>query len=372
MSRRRKYAAFFSFADVDRALVSELKSLFDVIHVPTYFAPEDLPEAGSPHWKSAIRRAVGESECVVRVFTRNSVRRPWPVYETGVADALDRTVFFARVAALPYSAIKEVTPGKEGYVYNLHDAKQVVNLVLAVCQRYLSGRSYKDSRAGFRAALKASQHLEGVVCRARVRSVFIAGSLPVSGIVSLSVPNSTAKRPAKRIAALTADVTRMLLDAGFTVGSCPEVPDVGAVAAREATRWIAENVQRECERYRIGGLYPIDRSTRESDYSAAQKRHWEHFLADFRRSYLRDYEWLLVIGGNQGTMEEFDAALDIKTLKVCSIPAAGGTGSTIWRKLHELRPFPLTPRSRLWPDRARPKLRDHLLTRRNEWIDGGT
>ena len=53
---------------------------------------------------------------------------------------------------------------------------------------------------------------------------------------------------------------------------------------------------------------------------------------EFRKSYLRDQEWLLTIGGSEGTMEEYTAAKDCK-VKVLPIPCFGGSSLDNWKKI---------------------------------------
>ncbi len=47
----------------------------------------------------------------------------------------------------------------------------------------------------------------------------------------------------------------------------------------------------------------------------------------FRKTYLANQEWLIAIGGNLGTQEEYEAARDCG-VKVVSIPCFGGTAAS--------------------------------------------
>jgi len=49
-------------------------------------------------------------------------------------------------------------------------------------------------------------------------------------------------------------------------------------------------------------------------------------LREFRRSYLQPVEGLIVFGGNTGTQEEVQAALDLDTVLVIACENLGGTG----------------------------------------------
>jgi hypothetical protein len=98
MRKQARYAAFLSYADPDKSLVQELAKLFGQFNEQVFFAKVNLPMSGTPEWRRAIAEAVKESASFVHICTRHSLRRPWVLYESGVADACAIPRFAARVS----------------------------------------------------------------------------------------------------------------------------------------------------------------------------------------------------------------------------------------------------------------------------------
>lgn len=358
----KRYDAFLSFADEDRILADSLRRLLEAASLVPYFAPEILGRAGSPNWKIAIRSAIQDSRSLVRIITRNSLRRPWVLYELGAADMLGIPEFPARVSGVSISELAGL-PGDDMFVFDLFNPKGLCDLVLRIYREARGATAAQRHGSMIRNTVQKAVEADEILAAAAVRWVFLAGSAPTdtTALMRFAADGQSAAPSSDRILEMIAtDLTQALLTAGFSVGSCPEVPAVGSAVAREATRWICEHTQGAIDRYQIGGLYPIDREARRRELTLQQRDHWNRLFMEYRRGYLRRYEWLLVLGGNEGTHEEFEAALSLESVKICSIPAIGGTGLRIYDRLRDRYPFPLAPGDCVWNETARSQLVEHL------------
>ena len=117
--------------------------------------------------------------------------------------------------------------------------------------------------------------------------------------------------------------------------------EAGIVADRPLPARLRRLAERELaegeRRFAIGGIYPIDHHARERKTFKFVDRQWQELLKDFRKTYLRNVEWLVLIGGSEGTMEEYEAGREIEGLKVLSIPCFGGAAGRIWRSHPDVR-----------------------------------
>lgn len=328
MPRRRTYAAFLSFASPDRRIVQALRDLFGVVDAKVYFALEELPRAGTPEWMEAIRSGISESSSFVPIITRNSLTRSWVIYETGAADALSLPRCPARVAGISIDEMRFI-PGGEKFVFNLYDKFSAIELIIGVLKKH---GALQRGEGVYRKALVASEELKRLVSLAQERWVFIAGSLPTGENArrypsSLQVEGVTLG-PAEVLARVARDVTRGLLTAGFSVVSCANVEYVGKEVMTAAHQWMAGQAGKIERRYKIGGLYPIDRLARE-EQTEEQRLFLRGTLRNFRKSYLSGNEWLLLLGGNQGTWEEYEAVMDIDNIRLAALPGLGGTAKRL-------------------------------------------
>jgi hypothetical protein len=323
MRKGIKFVAFLSYADPDRSLVQCLAELFQKLGERVFFATKNLSESGSPKWREEIAAAVRDSACLVHISTRHSLRRPWVLYESGIADAYGVTRVCARVSNVVIRGMIEL-PGPEAYVYNLFETEHLKNLVVKVIHVAQGGdRDKVEHRVAqaFGEIRAVKNTVKRICCLARTRWAFIAGNLP---------------RGARRdmggaLKAFVRELANALLNSGLNIVSCPQVKPVGLVAARLAVDW---GLRPDCDRetYRLGGIYPVDRMARTQDVSDEARKKWLEHLMTFRRSYLEDVEWLIVVGGNEGTFEEYEAASNLGGIRVVAIPCFGGAAAKIAQK----------------------------------------
>lgn len=335
----KKNIAFLSFADPDRDLAKSISQLFWQLGESAYFAPVDLPKSGSPKWRDAIISAIKSSNSFVPIYTRHSLRRPWVLYESGVADSVGLPRFAARVSSVSPSDIDYLPSGSVLY-YDLSNEDSLADFITNVYLSKTGERAEVSARVN-RAIKNSRSIVQRILTLAKTRWVFIAGNTPKN--LSQQEPALTwYKTQAQyrfRLWDFVEVLTEALLKNGFSITSCPQVPDVGMRVTEKALSCLDSKQYPNPVNFKISGIYPIDREAREITLSKTAKKKWMDHILEFRRSYLADQEWLLVIGGNVGTSEEHAAALDCG-VKVFPVPCFGGTATHIYSsaKSHLLEP----------------------------------
>ena len=331
MGQKKKHAAFLSFADPDRDLVKELHELFSNIGFSTYFAPRRLGETGSPEWRQEIIKGIRTSHCFIPVYTRHSIGRPWVLYESGVADAVRLRRYPARVSSVSISDL-EYLPAQGALVYDLFDKEGLTNLLVNACLAMKT-----EAKGVLRARVKEIMReypdsVKRIINLSKERWVFIAGNSPtdMKKLKSQLLWCTSKSQYSRRLKKFATTVTRTLLEKGFSISACPQVSHVGRPAIDAAVDWLAEPHGNEHVDYRISGIHPLDRDARESNLSSVAKGHWLDHILSFRRSYLEDQEWMLLVGGNRGTLDEYEAAKACG-VKIFGVPCFGGTALDVWK-----------------------------------------
>jgi len=252
------------------------------------------------------------------------------LYESGAAAALNLIRYPARVSGVSYSDLLE-EPSPDDLVYDLFSKDSLTELVINVCTKgNVSRRS--DLEPKIRGAMQSNPHFQTVIRHAAARWVFIAGNIPRARFRKPCPPVSyDSKEYQNMLIDFIHGLTMALLEAGFNVASCPQVLPVGGVVARTAGTWLYRHSQSDSDRYQIGGLYPIDRHLREKKMPHQLREQMHRYLIDFRKRYLNDKEWLITIGGSDGTAEESKVAKDLG-VRVFAVPCFGGASWEIWNR----------------------------------------
>jgi hypothetical protein len=313
--KKKKYTAFISYANADSELAENVKALFNFMGHEAYFAPVALKEEAGEEWRAKVIKGMRESHCILPIYTRNSIDRPWVMYELGVADALGLPKFPARVSEI--SPEEANLPGKDVQIFKLFDIEDLIDLFTnAICLRdNPSGEEAKKLRLrnSVKTWLSNQKETKNIVYIAKTRWVFIAGSVPENMKIEDAEHVTTIKTEIdfnKRVSDFLSKLTVNLLDAGFSLTSCPQVPNVGKIVTGESIAWLSNNPE-QTGRYRMGGIYPIDRDLRQLEIDESFKSVWNEHLLEFRKRYMESHEWLLIIGGNEGTLEEYVAAKEM-------------------------------------------------------------
>lgn len=326
---QKQFTAFLSFADPDRPLVKALNDLFWQLREPTYFAPIELPATGSPAWREKILEGVQSSCCFVPIYTRHSISRKWVLYESGVADSIGLPRFPAKVSGIGISDIEDL-PNPSALVYDLSDREGLVQLLINVCLSKGGDRSRVE--ADVHRVVDRSTHAREILNLAKVRWVFVAGNTPNDeSTLRADLKWYTNKADYEaRLRKFAVSLAGSLLGDGFSIAACPQVGSVGLHVINTTADLLSSKAFSDPVDYRISGIYPIDRDAREINLSENAKKQWVAHIMSFRRSYLDDQEWLILIGGNQGTIDEYTGAKECG-VKVFAVPCFGGSARAIWR-----------------------------------------
>lgn len=337
---KKKFTAFISYANADKELAENIKSLFNFMGHEVYFAPIALREEAGAEWRSKVIKGIQESQCIIPIYTRNSIHRPWVLYELGVADAFALPKFPARVSEI--SPEETNVPGKDVQIFKLFDLGDLIDLftnAISLPEKQSGDTARKMKvKANVKQWLASRRETKSIIDKARTRWVFVAGSLPqnlgMEDKDQTTIINTEADFN-KKVLGFLSMLTEKLFEGGFSVASCPQVQTVGRIVTAEAISWITKNNQ-QTNRYRIGGIYPIDRDLRKLDIDENYKSIWKSHLLEFRKMYMQEQEWLLIVGGNEGTNEEYSAAKEMN-IKVFPFPCFGGMGFQLWQRNEDLR-----------------------------------
>src|SRR4030042_1247146 len=335
----RQYTAFISHASEDVAIVKNIETLFEKMGHHVFYAPITLKEKAGDEWIKQVINGMKNSTCIIPIYTRNSIRKPWVIYELGVADAFGLPKYPAMVAEV--SVDEASTPGKQVQAFKLFDTDDLIDLftnVVNLQENPSNNERMRDSIKVRTTHLLRCDETNEIIKLAKTRDVFIAGNVPVyiekKGI-SKKETIMTESEFQEKAKIFLPRLTRRLLEHGFSISSCPQVKRVGNVVTTEAIAWITKN-QQPTDRYKIGGIYPIDNALRELDVDDRFKEIWESQLLEFRKWYLEPQEWLLILGGNDGTKEEYSAARQLN-VKVFPLRCFGGAGRALWNTHEELQ-----------------------------------
>ena len=330
MPQQHTYAAFLSFAYPDKELVKCLSNLFKQVGKDVFFSPQELPKAKTEEWRTSIKDAIRESTCFVPIYTRHSLRREWVLYESGVADACKLLRVPARAASVSPLEIEDL-PNPGAFVYDLSDKELLAKLIIKVGVH--DGEDEAEFTTKVYNQVLSSPLADRIAQLSRTRWVFIAGNYPENA----ALPNSgidwftNRQEYLDRLKKFCEMLTDELLDQGFSVCACPQVEAVGMHVTARAVEYLGNVDHPAHVDFAIGGIHPIDREARKSGLSETAIRKWLDHIMEFRKSYLSNQEWLILIGGNHGTKEEYDAARDSK-VKVITIPCFGGTAATLYSR----------------------------------------
>lgn len=332
MITRKKYITFISYAEPDRQLAENISRLFDLLDHQAYIASDNLPKAGTSEWRHEIIRAIRSCHSFLPVYTHHSVRRPWVLYESGVADSAKLTRFPARASCITPTTV-DFLPSGSALSYDLSDKRALASLITNICLL----REQHKSEVTSRVKRIFSQHtdiVDSIITYARTRFVFIAGNAAEN---AQNIPwYSTKIDYEARLRTFVEILSETLLQSGFSIAACPQVHSVGMHVTRKVLDCMDTQGYDRSVSFRIAGIYPIDRDARDIKLSDSAKNHWLKQIMAFRRSYLADQEWLVLLGGNAGSNEEYVAAREIG-LKIFAIPCFGGTAAAIHRTIKSVQ-----------------------------------
>lgn len=337
----KEHDVFISYADPDQELARLLQQLFHAVGISAYYAPDGLPR--SPHdWENGLtQRGLKQCDFFVPIFSRHSIDRKWVLFEAGAANALGKRVFATKTEGISLDEIKRFPCAHRLQPFSLYD-RNSLKVLLEQIGKAKHGKDHGkydqflgevDKLLSSPRSNRRANWADQLICQARKRWIFIAGNIPKT----LMSPSQSA---VDEFHGFVRELTLCLFQAGFHLSACPQVPFVGRVVFDTAEGLITNNRfcgPNGCEvDYEIAGLYPIDEQSRIETTipNGGWKDEWKKHLMKFRRSYLENKDWLVIIGGNAGTMDEFQAVKDINegrnhSIKTCVVSHFGGTGKAL-------------------------------------------
>ena len=364
-SRTKKYAAFISFASPDRDLARILHHfLKKYLKVDSFFAEANLPREDDD-WVEGIRGAVMDSWCFVPILTRSSLSRPWVLYESGMAHMCELPFCCVRTADACHDAIRRL-PGKNRFVYDLFSEEGLIDFFMKVYEITTTKAEAARMEVFIRESLGKSTTTRNIIHRAKLRSVFIAGSLPQpsADFPGAQIKAAPALHRHEVIDHVTKELTFKLLEHGFTVSTCPDVSAVGLSVIEGICEWTREHGVDWRDVFRVGGRYdPLSSLDRVPQENITLVEMLKQASVETRRDYLRDQEWLLIIGGKDRTRLEWEAATGLPDLKVCALPIFGGVAAEAWAVQENRDRCPIAPTDLLWGRNSAGKLVEFM--RRN-------
>jgi hypothetical protein len=338
-----EFDVFVSFAESDRELALKLVALFKAVQMKAFFAPVELPKNSPEDWeKGILEKGLKKSRCFVPIFTKTSINRKWVLFEAGAAAALKLPIFATRVEGIEDREIREFPYATRLQNFKLFSPDSLRELLVAVATSKCKPEHLEQKREQIRGKWddlfeNRRELINKFLCEARKRWIFIAGNIPTEISIDKTILD-------EQIQLFVKHLTINLLRSGFNLSACPQVQPVGGVVLRNAETFMAEKdscTMGGCEvDYEIAGIHPIDKNPNFTDLSNKKAiNRWHNHLLLYRRSYLENKDWLIVLGGNDGTKDEFDVVHSINEsklhhdIKVCFIPCFGGTA----KKLNEDR-----------------------------------
>lgn len=349
---RKKYAAFISCASSDRLLAIAVKMMLDRLGLTVFVGDQDLRNLARSDWSAEIVAAIHASSSFLVIATQHGMNRKWVDFELGVAAGDGLPLYGATVATTARRDLNQL-PGPQLLGYRLHDADELAQLLQAIGKAH--GKEFPT--AVVHDTAKSPEGLR-VLTLARVRRVFIVGSPPRNCQIfnrlelapqyhdGLSIVADD-REPARREEALgriATDVTRELLENGFHVRTCPDVPCVGESVAAAVYAWAARDPATVRERYSRGGVYNLEQ---QRPSKPEERTAFEEHIKEQRDFDLRNVDYLLILGGNEGTRDEFRAALRLG-IKIIAIPSTGGTARIAYDEIHLAHPQPYEPGKNHW------------------------
>ena len=343
MENEKKYCAFLSFASPDKELAESINYLFADFDEQICYSDLSLSKAGEPDWRNQIIESIQQSNAFITLYTNNSIKNPWVLYELGLAEASSITRYPVIVDGISKNDIR--LPGKDVLFYELYKPEKLKDLIRNILKIKYPSKDEAHLENRIKRILELSPYTKKILTIASKRKIFFAGNQPSqhTGIEKDSKYSSNdkydiskeicwcsdEKEYQKKIVNFVDRLTISLLERNLNITSCPQVDLVGKVIAKSATTWLTKN-KKPIDKYQIGGIHPINRFLGNlGEIDDNLQKQWLAHWFKFRKNYLKNHEWLIIIGGNEGTKEEYHAASDLG-INIYAIPCFGGISKKIW------------------------------------------
>lgn len=310
---------FFSHAIIDETISSAIYNLLQKFlddfglkeTFKLFYSPVNLNQMTKKdqRWPEAIRNAMESSTCCLVLVTPSSINNKWVNYELGLAKAYGKPVIPIGIYGIQYNQF-------------IHSDTQVRSLEKKDNYPFLIATLFNDEgRIGEReienwlSKPNISQRIDDIVYSAKKRTVYIVGSKPEKGVFVSKF---------KYVSDFLESICTSLLKNNCIICSYPSVEDVGKIVADCV-------IDKDPSKYEIAGLYKFDKDLKEfSKNSAVGMAKWDKILTKFRRLYLEGKDFMIIVGGSSSTKEEYNVALERKSLQIIPIPCFGGFGKELF------------------------------------------
>jgi len=314
----KKNIAFISYSRKDKELANDIRHLLEqtIDHFnlsDKVFMDKDLYNYDEK-WRKGIIKGLEESHCIIPIFTTNSINQSsWISFELGASEVYNIPKFPIVTAGVDVRDI----PCCDSQAYCLINVENVYNFVRKILElknSLLNEKKLEDY-------IFDNSCVKRIIKKSRERWVYIIGSKP-----EFNDEQDKEKLWEKKVDSFLTKLTHKLFEKGYSLTSFPIVKHVGEVVIRETA------YKNKVKNYKIAGLYSIDKELRNlSQRYDIDESNWKDILSNFRKTYLDDKEFIIIIGGKEGTREEYSAAKSMNiNNKFIPLPCFYGFGEKLW------------------------------------------
>ncbi|MGD9202718.1 MAG: helix-turn-helix transcriptional regulator [Chitinispirillia bacterium] len=337
--------AFIQFAQEDR-IAKDMVKVFDFLDIPIYCPGNTVAESNLLECKEIITKKIKLSRCFIPIYSRSYLNNTLCIHAGGAAQASGKPIFPALVKGFPIHS-QLIVHGRSKF--RIYIEEELLELIREVCK--LSPDHSNDVIENKISELKSEKHilLTGITGYSKRRWIFLSGSSQgydyevgrknkdeyFTGLF----PNK--KIYEKNISYFVTLLVEKLIKNGFSIGSCPSAPGVGKDATLKAIEMMpSSSVSQD---YTISSIHQLEKIgiNDELRNKPDALRRWKEYVFVFREHYLseKNYEYILLIGGSQGTLDHFDTVnslsrtKDTSRIKPICIPCFFGVSRTIYNTL---------------------------------------
>ena len=339
--------AFIQFAQEDR-IAKDMLKVFDFLDIPIYCPGNTVAESNLSECKEIITKKMKLSRCYIPIYSRSYLSNTLCTHAGGAAQASGKPIFPALVKGFPVHS-QLIAHGRGNF--RIYIEEELIGLIREVCK--LSPDHSNDVIENKISRLRSEKQilLTGIVGYSRRRWIFLSGSsrgydYEVSRnnkdeYFKKLFPNKKAYE--KSMSYFVTLLVEKLIKNGFSIGSCPSTPGVGKEATLKAIEMMpSSSVSQD---YTISSIHQLEKIgiNDELRNKPDALRRWKEYVSVFRVHYLKekDYEYMLLIGGSQGTLDHLDSVNSLSRTKESSrikticIPCFFGVSRTIYNNLKQ-------------------------------------
>jgi len=344
---------FISHSTADGYLSKAISQFIEEeLNLSVYLAEESLGQVSSD-WRKELIEKIKACKCFIPIITKNSLNRPWVMFESGAA-AIQEKPFFVLTTSKETQVDLMGYPKGNDFNYDISTKKIFKKFINALYYEF----NGKDIPRNFLQYLEDRDIFKEILKSASQRRIFIGGSFPDTEYKHAIKTGQTQK---KGLQLIIEQITTELLKRGYKIASCPDVRYVGKMVAETVLDWCQENNKRWQDHYEISGdIFYLRDDLDDADGDKLRQMILDGFKAS-RREYLKSQDVILFIGGNNRTFIEYEVAQELDNIKICAIPFFGGTSLKIFEEQKDKERPPVR--------KSEPKWKNEILQGIIDFID---